>query len=67
MQKGECRKAQPTILYQCFPKILDGVLTDSFHFISSVCILFYFILCYFVFLPFLGLLPWHMEVPRLGV
>ena len=21
----------------------------------------------FVFLPFLGLLPWHMEVPRLGV
>ena len=25
---------------------------------------FYFI---FVFLPFLGTLPWHMEVPRLGV
>ena len=21
----------------------------------------------FFFLPFLGLLPWHMEVPRLGV
>ena len=26
-------------------------------------IIFYF----FVFLPFLGLLPQHMEVPRLGV
>ena len=23
--------------------------------------------CLFVFLPFLGLLPRHMEVPRLGV
>ena len=22
---------------------------------------------FFVFLPFLGPLPWHMEVPRLGV
>jgi len=22
---------------------------------------------FFVFLPVLGLLPWHMEVPRLGV
>ena len=26
-----------------------------------------FCCCCFVFLPFLGLLPWHMEVPRLGV
>ena len=28
-------------------------------------ILFY--LLFFVFLPFLGPLPWHMEVPRLGI
>ena len=27
--------------------------------------LFFFF--FFVFLPFLGLLLWHMEVPRLGV
>ena len=31
--------------------------------LSGSFILFYF----FVFLPFLGLLPGHMEVPRLGV
>ena len=28
---------------------------------------FCFVLFVFVFLPFLGPLPWHMEVPRLGV
>ena len=22
---------------------------------------------FFVFLPFLGMLPWHIEIPRLGV
>ena len=33
-------------------------------FSHSVGCLFFFFL---VFLPFLGLLPWHMEVPRLGV
>ena len=27
---------------------------------------FFFVFC-FVFLPFLGLLPWHREVPKLGV
>ena len=32
-----------------------------FHFAGFVC------LFVFVFLPFLGLLLWHMEVPRLGV
>ena len=29
-----------------------------------------FFVCFlwvFVFLPFLGPLPWHMEVPRIGV
>ena len=26
-----------------------------------------FLFFFFVFLPFLGPLPWHMEVPRLGV
>ena len=28
---------------------------------------FFFLFFSFVFLPFLGPLPWHMEVPRLGV
>ena len=28
---------------------------------------FYFLFSFFVFLPFLGPLSWHMEVPRLGV
>ena len=27
---------------------------------------FYFFILFFVSLPFLGPLPWHMEVPRLG-
>ena len=27
----------------------------------------FFLIFFFVFLPFLGLLPWHMKVPRLGV
>ena len=26
-----------------------------------------FLFLFFVFLPFLELLPWHIEVPRLGV
>ena len=38
--------------------LLEELQTDSF-FLS-----FFFFL---VFLPFLGLFPWHMEVPRLGV
>ena len=29
--------------------------------------LFYFYFLFFVFLLFPGPLPWHMEVPRLGV
>ena len=35
----------------------------SFLVKAEIFFLFYF----FVFLPFLGMLPWHMEVPRLGV
>ena len=36
---------------------------------KSACFLFFFFfcVCVCVFLPFLGLLPQHMEVPRLGV
>ena len=36
------------------------------HFINIMAFI-YFILFYFVFLPFLGPLPQHMEIPRLGV
>ena len=41
-----------------------------YHLKNHICNLLYFILFYlfiFVFLPFLGLLLQHMEVPRLGV
>ena len=43
----------------------------SFCLFRKVCIppLFLkqlFVCLFFVFLPFLGPLPWHMEVPRLG-
>ena len=34
---------------------------------ASLFCKFYCIFFFFVFLPFLGLLPQHMEVPRLGV
>ena len=27
----------------------------------------FFVRLFFVFLPFLGPLPWYMEVPRLGI
>ena len=36
------------------------------HRMSRLNILFFFV-CLFVFLPFLGLHPQHLEVPRLGV
>ena len=32
-----------------------------------VLFFFVFLFCFFVFLPFLGTLPRHMEVPKLGV
>ena len=48
-----------------FPLIAEGLI----EWVLSFIILFIFILFYFifVFLPFLGLLLRHMEVPRLGV
>ena len=40
----------------------------SFHSFFNRFYLFIYLFIYlFVFLPFLGLLPWHMEIPRLGV
>ena len=44
---------------QDFLKHLDGFMVCIYLFI------YYFFL--FFFFPFLGPLPWHMEVPRLGV
>ena len=35
--------------------------------ILFICLFVYFVFLFILFLPFLGLLPWHMEVPRLGV
>ena len=57
---GTCR-AMPYILGTMTKDMLPSVIkVDLFIFI-----LFYFI--FLVFLPFLGALLWHMEVPRLGV
>ena len=39
---------------------------DKYHMISFIY-LFIYLFIYFVFLPFIGLLQQHMEVPRLGV
>ena len=39
----------------------------SFFSVSSFFFFFFFFFCLFAFLSFLGLLPRHMEVPRLGV
>ena len=43
----------------------EEFFTVSFFFKRSYVFIYLFI--YFVFLPFLGLFPRHMEVPRLGV
>ena len=39
--------------------------SDYYKLFERFSFLFFFFLLYF--LLFLGLLPWHMEVPRLGV
>jgi len=45
------------------------LVPDSLNqpFDPSSCFFSFFFLFFFVFLPFLEPLPWHMEVPRLGV
>ena len=46
-----------------------NVLVDSSGCYGLNCVYLYLqiFFFFFVFLPFLGLLSWHMEVPRLGV
>ena len=34
---------------------------------GTVLFILFYLFTYFVFLPLLEPLPWHMEVPRLGV
>ena len=46
----------------CLCNIYLTLLLDMWFF--CCCVVFFF---FFVFLPFLGLLLRHMEVPRLGV
>ena len=41
----------------------NGYLQEGFYLFMLMMMMFII----FVFLPFLGPLPWHMEVPRLGV
>ena len=38
-----------------------------YFFITQFYLIYFLFFNFFVFLPFLGPLPWHMEVPRLGV
>ena len=42
--------------------IVSGLISRSLIHFEFILFIYFF-----VFLPFLGLLPWHMEVPRLGV
>ena len=55
------------------PSLEKHLLRHSAHFLIRLGFLMlykqgqHFFLSFFVFLPFLGLLPQHMEVPRLGV
>ena len=51
----------------CFSLILFLHRSDLADFSLSFFKLFIYLFIYFIFLPFLGPLPWHMEVPRLGV
>ena len=37
-----------------------------FFFVIVINTIEFFLFSFLVFLPFLGPLPWHMEVPRLG-
>ena len=39
---------------------------QTFGFLKNLVCFFFVCLFVFVFLPFLGPFPWHMEVPRLG-
>ena len=41
--------------------------TEGVSVLTALLFLSFFFFFSFVFLPFLGLLPWHVEVPRLGV
>ena len=45
-------------------RYMEAHFTNTLHFYLKDIFTFFF---FFVFLPFLGLLPWHMGVPRLGV
>ena len=49
-------------------KLVEEKKGGKFHDIGFVSdFFFFFFFSFFVFLPFLGPLPQHMEVPRLGV
>ena len=58
LQASAC-DALSSILPEAFSNLPVTLGVFSFFFLS-----FFF---FFVFLPFLGPLPWYMEVPRLGV
>ena len=47
------------------PALPPYIYLKRLNFIFTIWGLIFFF--FFVFLPFLGQLPWHMEVPRLGV
>ena len=52
------------LFYHNFKKFLSSATNLTSQ---SICFLVFVCFCFcFVFLPFLGLLRWHMEVPRLG-
>ena len=58
------RERETEYQLQALKPALFFFLAKKIFFCLFVCLFVWF---GFVFLPFLGLLPWHMEVPRLGV
>ena len=67
LYKGFNFSVSLTALFAFFFFLLIAILTDvsDLYLVVLICICMVFF--FFVFLPFLGALPWHMEVPSLGV
>ena len=55
----------PTTLYYVWQTSTDMYRLQEFS--ISFLSFFFLFLFFFFFIVFLGLHPWHMEVPRLGV
>ena len=62
---GDCKLVFLLKIQALFSRVspLGSKMQEPWPYFVCVCVC----VCVCVFLPFLGPLPWHMEVPRLGV